>query len=82
MQTDVQRNANQQARIEQGVQSGQLTNRQTGSLEHGQSHVTRTEARAGANGHVAPREQANIQAREDHQSGRIYVKKHDETTKP
>jgi hypothetical protein len=82
MQTDVQRNANQQARIEQGVQSGQLTNHQTGKLERGQSHVTHKEAQAGANGHVGAREQANIQAREDHQSGKIYVKKHDETTRP
>lgn len=81
MQADVQRNANQQARIEQGVQSGELTKHQAGSLERGQSHVARAEARAGANGHVGPREQANVQAREDHQSNRIYVKKHDEITK-
>jgi hypothetical protein len=81
MQADVQRNANQQARIEQGVQSGQLTKQQAGSLERGQAHVARAEARAGANGHVGAREQANVQAREDHQSNRIYVKKHDEITK-
>jgi hypothetical protein len=81
MQADVQRNANQQARIEQGVQSGQLMNHQTGKLERGQSHVTHKEAQAGADGHVGAHEQANIQARENHQSGKIYVKKHDETTK-
>lgn len=81
MQADLQRNANQQARIEQGVQSGQLTNHQTGKLERGQSHVTHKEAQAGTNGHVNASEQANVQAREDHQSGRIYVKKHDEITK-
>jgi hypothetical protein len=81
MQADVQRNANQQARIEQGVQSGQLTNHQTGTLERGQSHVTHKEALAGADGHVGAHEQANIRARENHQSGKIYVKKHDETTK-
>ena len=81
MQADVQRNANQQARIEQGVKSGALTNRETASLERGQAHVNRAEALAGADGHVGPAEQANIQAREDHQSNRIYRKKHNEVTK-
>ncbi|HVP89571.1 MAG TPA: hypothetical protein VMU79_15985 [Casimicrobiaceae bacterium] len=81
MQADVQRNANQQARIEQGVQSGALTNRETASLERGQSHVNRAEGRAAADGHVGPAEQANIQARENHQSKRIYRKKHNEAEK-
>jgi len=81
MQADVQRNVNQQARIEQGVKSGSLTKRETASLERGQAHVTRAEAVAGANGHVGPVEQANIQAREDHQSARVYRKKHNEIEK-
>jgi hypothetical protein len=81
MQADVQRNVNQQARIEQGVQSGQLTNRETASLEHGQAHVNRAEGRAAANGHVGAAEQANIQARENHQSKRVYGKKHNEKVK-
>jgi hypothetical protein len=76
MQADVQRNANQQARIEQGVQSGQLTGKETGKLERGQSHVNNAEARAGANGHVSANEQKNIQARENHQSKRVHNKKH------
>jgi len=33
MQADVQRNINQQSRIEQGIQSGQLTNKETSQLE-------------------------------------------------
>jgi hypothetical protein len=81
MQADVQRNVNQQARIQQGVQSGQLTNRETGSLERGQAHVNRAEGGAAANGHVGPGEQANIQARENHQSKRVYNKKHNEKAK-
>ena len=76
MQADVQRNVNQQARIENGIKSGQLTNRETGSLERGQAHVNLAEARAGANGHVGRAEQARIQARENNQSQRIYNKKH------
>ncbi|HXX84137.1 MAG TPA: hypothetical protein VEN29_09155 [Casimicrobiaceae bacterium] len=81
MQADVQRNINQQARIEQGVKSGTLTNRETASLERGQAHVNRAEALAGVDGHVGPAEQANIQARENHQSNRIYRKKHNEIEK-
>jgi hypothetical protein len=80
MQADVQRNANQQARIEQGVKSGQLTNQEAGKLEHGQAHVNNAEAKAGANGHVSANGQKNIQAREDHQSKRVYGKKHNATT--
>jgi hypothetical protein len=81
MQADVQRNVNQQARIEQGVQSGVLTNHETAQLERGQAQVNRSEARAGADGHAGPVEQAGIQARENHQSKRIYRKKHNEQVK-
>ena len=76
MQADVQRNVNQQARIKQGVTSGTLTTKETGSLERGQAHVNHKEAVAGANGHVGAGEQAKIQASENRQSGRIYHKKH------
>jgi hypothetical protein len=79
MQADVQRNVNQQARIEQGVQSGELTNTEVAKLERGQARVTAKEARAGANGHVGPAEQASIQAAESRQSARIHAKKHNAT---
>jgi len=76
MQGDVQRNINQQNRIEQGVQSGQLTNREASRLERGQARVNRAEARAGADGHVNVREQARIQHRENMQSKHIFRDKH------
>ena len=76
MQADVQRNVNQQQRIENGVQSGSLTNHEVGSLERGQAHVNRTEANAAADGHVGAHEQARIQGKENFQSGRVYNKKH------
>ena len=76
MQADVQRNVNQQQRIEQGVQSGQLTNREVGNLEKGQAQVNRKEANAGANGHISANEQRNIQAAENHQSHKIHKEKH------
>jgi hypothetical protein len=81
MQTDVQRNVNQQQRIQNGMDNGSLTNREAGSLEHGQGRVSGREANAAANGHVSAREQGRIQRSANRQSGRIYRKKHNATTK-
>jgi hypothetical protein len=80
MQADVQRNVNQQTRIEQGVQSGQLTNRETGKLERGQGRDNRLQAKAARDGHVGAGEQRRIQVAEDHQSGRVWRKKHNDRT--
>jgi hypothetical protein len=77
MQSDVQRNVNQQQRIEYGVQSGSLTNRETAKLEHGQAKVAKAEANAGRDGHVNANEQARVQGAENHQSKHIYRQKHD-----
>jgi hypothetical protein len=81
MQADVQRNVNQQQRIQNGMDNGSLTNREAGSLERGQGHVNGKEANAAANGHVSAREQGRIQRSANRQSGRIYRKKHNATTK-
>jgi hypothetical protein len=77
MQADVQRNVNQQKRIEQGVQSGALTTHEAANAERGQAHVNAAEARAGANGQVNAGEQRAVQKRENHQSRKIYRQKHD-----
>ena len=72
MQADVQRNVNQQQRIDNGEKSGRLDNRQAGRLEHGQAKVDRKEANAARNGHVGAGEQAGIQHAENHPSHRIH----------
>jgi hypothetical protein len=77
MQGDVQRNINQQQRIEQGVKSGQLTPREAGRLEQGQSRANQMQARAGANGQISRGEQRNIQMSENRHSGQINREKHD-----
>jgi hypothetical protein len=77
MQANVQRNIYQEQRIQQGMASGELTNREAARLEAGQARVGRAQARAGADGHVGPREQAAIQHRQNVQSKRIYRQKHD-----
>ena len=76
MQADVQRNVNQEKRVEQGVQAGTLTNREVGTLEKGQARVDRKEARAARDGHVGKFEQAGIAHKEDKQSEEIFLKKH------
>ena len=81
MQADVQRNVNQQQRIANGINNGSLTNHEVGSLERGQAHVDRKEANAAANGHVGAAEQRNVQRAENHQSARIYRKKHNARVK-
>ena len=82
MQADVQRNVNQQQRIEQGVKSGSLTNREVGKLERGQARDNAMQYRAGRDGHVGPNEQRRIQSAENAQSRRLYRQKHDAQTRP
>ena len=81
MQSDVQRNVNQQQRIQNGMDNGSLTNREAGSLERGQARVNGREANAAANGHVGAAEQRGIQRSENRQSRRVYRKKHNAVTK-
>jgi hypothetical protein len=81
MQADVQRNINQEKRIQQGMAAGNLTNREAARLEAGQARVDRQEARAGRDGHVGAGEQARIQHSENVQSRRIYRQKHDAQSK-
>jgi hypothetical protein len=76
MEADVQRNVSQEQRIEQGVKSGALNDKQVGALERGQARVDRMEANAAANGHVGRHEQQRIQRIENHQSKRIWRAKH------
>jgi len=72
-----QRQANQEKRIQQGVQSGALTPRETARLDRGQNHVQAMENRARADGKVTPHERARILRAENRQSRRIFRQKHD-----
>jgi hypothetical protein len=76
MQNDVQRNVNQQTRIQNGMQSGSLTNREASRLEAGQARTDRKVANAAANGRVGAAEQGRIRRTENRQSGNVYRKKH------
>jgi hypothetical protein len=76
-----QREANQQARIQQGVASGELTNKETAHLEKGQAKVEKMEAKAKADGVVTPRERARLAKAQNKQSRKIYRQKHDNQKK-
>jgi len=77
MQADVQRDVNQQKRIQAGAADGSLTTHEVGKLERGQARAERRQARAGADGHVGAGEQANIQRGENAQSRKIHRQRHD-----
>ncbi|WP_457335613.1 hypothetical protein [Rhizobacter sp. P5_C2] len=77
MQADVQRNINQQKRVEAGVQNGSLTNHEVSKLERGQAHVDRKEASAARDGHVGAAEERGIQRSENRQSRKIHRQKTD-----
>jgi hypothetical protein len=81
MQADVQRNVNQQQRIQNGMENGSLTNREASRLEAGQARTDRKIANAAADGHVGAREQARVQHTENRDSRQIYRKKHNVRTK-
>jgi len=76
----IQRDANQQQRIEQGLQSGQLNTREAARLENEEARVERDQSRAMKDGKLTPQEKARL-AREQNQVSRdIYREKHDAQT--
>jgi hypothetical protein len=80
VQQDQQRDVNQQQRIEQGLQSGQLSTREAGQLEREQQHVDKMEAHDLRNGSISPGEQARLNAAENKASHDIAVDKHNGVT--
>lgn len=72
-----QRQANQEQRIDQGIASGQLTQREANRLERGQQRVDNMENRAKSDGIVTARERTRLQHAQNVESKRIYRQKHD-----
>lgn len=75
-----QRQTNQDKRIDQGVQSGQLNQREAARLDKGQARVDKMENRALADGKIGKGEARRIEHAQDAQSARIYRQKHDKQT--
>lgn len=74
------RQANQDKRIDKGVQSGQLNKKETARLEKGQERVQKAENKAMADGKMNKKERAHIEHMQDQQSKQIYREKHDKQT--
>ena len=68
-QGTVQRDVNQQQRIENGLQSGQLNTKEASRLESEQSRIQRDQARALSDGKLSPAEKARLD-REQNQASR------------
>lgn len=71
------REANQERRIQQGVKSGELNEREAARLERGEKRIERMEERAKADGKVTPQERKRLHRAENVESRRIYREKHD-----
>lgn len=73
----VQRDVNQQQRIEQGLQSGDLTTREAARLEREEARVERDQSRAMQDGKLTPAEKARLAREQNRVSRDIYRERHD-----
>ena len=74
------RQENQQKRIDQGVKSGALNEKEAARLQKGQGRVQKAEDKAMADGKMTKKERAKIEHMQDQQSKKIYREKHDKQT--
>lgn len=72
-----QRNANQQQRIEQGLQSGQLTTTEAARLERGEAVSNKLQQRDMRDGKLSASERARLQTVQNRESEAIKSQKHD-----
>lgn len=77
MPRNERREAMQERRIEQGSNSGQLTEREKSRLENQQGRIDKAQEKAGADGKVTARERARIEHMQDKASTNIQRQKHD-----
>ncbi|TQV74021.1 hypothetical protein FLL45_14270 [Aliikangiella marina] len=77
-----ERQANQKARIAQGIKSGELTKKETARMVRGQAQLQRMENRAKADGVVTKKEKARLQHKANKESAKIYRNKHDVQKRP
>ncbi len=78
------RKGNQQARIGQGVRSGQMTPREASHVEHQEAGINREEhgMRAQDNGHLTAQDRHTLARQQNQESRRIYDDKHNLRTDP
>ena len=69
--TTVQRDVNQQRRIEDGLKSGELTVQEAGKLEREESHIDKLQSRELKDGHLSDAERARLRAAQNRASADI-----------
>ena len=69
--SEVQRDINQENRVEQGLKSGQLNTGEAAKLERGEARIDRMESNAQKDRNLSPQEAARIQRAQNQESGRI-----------
>jgi CRISPR/Cas system-associated endoribonuclease Cas2 len=72
------REQNQEKRIQQGVQSGQVTPKEAGKLEAQQTKIKQDEERMKADGKLTKAERKKLKREQDKASNKIYNKKHND----
>lgn len=77
-----QREANQQARIDAGVASGQLNARETNRLDKQQARIAAAESNAKANGSVTAKERRHLHRMQNRANADIHAQKHDAQVAP
>lgn len=77
-----QRQINQEKRIDQGENSGALTQREATTLDKREEKIADNKAAAKSDGTVTPAERAKLRGEERRTSRAIYRKKHNERTAP
>ena len=70
------REENQQDRIAQGLNSGELTAKETAHLEKGEAKIEKDRQAALADGKMTPREKRKLNREENKESHKIFAKKH------
>ncbi|HET6419365.1 MAG TPA: hypothetical protein VFG19_04360 [Geobacteraceae bacterium] len=75
-----QREANQEARIDQGVKSGRLTPKEAGRLEAQQARIQQREDRMKADGNLTAAERRRLTSQQNRASRDIYRLKHNNRT--
>lgn len=72
-----ERQTNQEQRIDQGIASGQLNEREANRLNTQQEHVNKMEDRAKSDGVMTKKERARIDHAQDRASRHVAREKHD-----
>jgi hypothetical protein len=71
------RQGNQEKRIQEGVESGQLNKREAARLEHAEGRLEANEAKAKEDGKITAKERRRLNKEAEANSARIAKQKHD-----